>query len=128
MPRSQIETALEEAGRELQVRYGNGPIPRGELVTHTVRLARCSPSSVLPSDYAYNRVNCAAESRVRPMFIREGRGQYRFVGPDYAYSGPILWQPAGEHERKVGNSVDGKATFQRDPRLESSRFNEDSHL
>jgi hypothetical protein len=50
------------------------------------------------------------------MFIQEGRGQYRFVGPNYAYTGPILWQPAGEHEREVGRSVDGKATFQQDPR------------
>ena len=116
MVRSQIERALEQAGRELQVQYGNEPIPRGELVTRTARLARCSRSSVLPSDYAFNRVNRGVVSRVRPMFIREGRGQYRFVGPGYAYSGPILWQPAGEHERKVGSSVDGKATFQRDPR------------
>jgi hypothetical protein len=116
MPRSRIAIALEQAGRELQLQYGNEPIPTGELVTRTARLARCSPSSVLPSDHAFNRVNRSAVSRVRPMFIQEDRGQYRFVGPDYAYSGPILWQPAGEHERKVGSSVDGKATFQQDPR------------
>lgn len=107
---------MEQAGRELQLHYGKKPIPTGELVTRTARLARCSLSSVLPSDYAFNRVNRAVESRVRPMFIQEGRGQYRFVGPDYAYSGPILWQPEGEHEREVGSSVDGKATFQWDPR------------
>jgi hypothetical protein len=127
MPRCHIVVALERAGRELQLQYGDEPIPRGELVTRTARLARCSPSSVLPSDFAFNRVNRDVVSRARPMFIHEGRGQYRFVGPDYAYRGPILWQPAGEHEREVGRSVDGKATFQRDPRLESSQFIEDSH-
>lgn len=65
------------------------------------------PSSVLPSDFAYNRVSRAAIARARPVFI-QGLGAYRFVGADYPYTGPIYWQPVDGAERIVGNSVDGQ--------------------
>lgn len=116
MPKIPIELALEQAGRELQERHGIAAIPSRELVARALRLAGCSSSSVLPSDYAYNRINRGV-SRIHPMFIQEGRGLYRYVGRARPYTGPIYWRPVGEAERQVGSSVSGVVTFTQFPRI-----------
>ena len=120
MALSPIGRALEQAGRSLQRLGADEPIPTADLVAATVRETGCSPSSVLPADYSYNRVNRSPFSRVFPMFIQEGLGRYRFVGLDYPYTGPIYWQPIeGGPDRVVGNSINGVATFTHDPRRDA---------
>jgi hypothetical protein len=120
MALSPIGRALEKAGRLLQRRHGSDPIATAELVAETVRESGCQPSSVLPADYSYNRVNRGGVSRAYPMFVQEGSGYYRFVGLDFPYTGPILWQPAeGGPDRVVGHSVNGVATFTTDPRKDT---------
>jgi hypothetical protein len=114
-----ITEALEEAGAELQSRLGDQAIAAGDLVASVVQRTGCSPGSVLPSDYAYNRVNRADFSRRRPLFIQTKRGFYRFVGSDYPYTGPVYWQPAGQPERVVGEATEGAVRWLEDPRTDS---------
>lgn len=114
--RMSIEDALDRAGKELQSKDEQGPIPRGELVAVAARYAGCGVSSVIPSDFAYNRVNRAPASRARPMFVQEARGLYKYLGLGYPYTGAIFWRPVGEKERVVGRSKNGEAELFRDPR------------
>jgi len=111
-----IGQALERAGRELQARHGSNPIPTRELTELAASYAGCSRSSVLPADFAYDRVNRGGVSRAYPMFIGEGLGYWRFVGLGYPYTGPIFWKPVGEAEREVGFSREGRTVFSYDPR------------
>ena len=112
-----LTEALAIAGEQLQARYGSEAIPRQDLVQAVVRLGSFSESSVLPSDYCYNLVNRADFSFETPLFIREQRGHYRYVGPGFAYSGPIYWKPRCEPERQVGEWTNGTYRFTHDPRL-----------
>lgn len=114
-----IRKALERAGRELQSRDPNDPIAHADLVKLVAHYAGCSPTSVLPADFAYDRVNKGAVSRANPMFVQAGRGQWRFLGLDHPYTGPIVWKPVGEKERQVGHSTDGVVVFSHDPRRET---------
>lgn len=111
-----VESALVMSGAELQPRFDPEPIPRKELVRRVVALTGCSADSVLPSDFTYNLVNRAGVSCERPIFVREGRGRYRFVGRNHHYTGPIYWKPRGEHERQVGRWINGQPHFADDPR------------
>jgi hypothetical protein len=111
-----IGSALERAGRELQPIYAPNAIPAGELADRAAGYASCKAASVIPADFAYDRVNRSAVSRAYPMFIGQARGYWRFVGLDYPYTGPIFWKPVGEKERQVGFSTNGRATFTYDPR------------
>ena len=111
-----IENALDRAGRELQAKCKQEPIPRDELCAVAAGYAGCAVSSVIPSDFSYNRVNRAPASRARPMFVQEARGLYRYVGLDYPYTGEIFWKPEDEDERVVGRSDNGITVFEYDPR------------
>jgi hypothetical protein len=111
-----IEDALDRAGRELQAKYDQDPIPRRELVAAAAKFADCAASSVIPSDHAYNLVNRDPVSRAGPMFLREGRGLYRYVGLGYPYTGDIFWKPEGKKERVVGRSKNGDEECFHDPR------------
>ena len=81
--RLSIPDAIEQVGRTLQQRYGNSPIPRGEIVTGVVNLTGYSASSVMPSDFCYNRTNKGARPVEYCVFLEEPGG-YRFVGRNYS--------------------------------------------
>lgn len=67
-----------------------------------------NPTSVLPSDYCYNRWNQGIKQG-RALFVRVGAGEYRYVGPDYPYTGLVFWWPKSEAEGKVvGEWVNGQ--------------------
>jgi len=114
--RMSIEDALDRAGREIQATYKQDPIPRQALVAAAANYAGCAVSSVIPSDFAYNRVNRDPVSRAHPMFLRVSRALYTYVGLDYQ-TGEIVWKHAGKMERVVGRSDDGTAIFEYYPRL-----------
>lgn len=59
-----------------------------------------NPASVLPSDFCYNRWN-QGSSRRKPLFVRVGTGEYRYVGPDHPYTGVVLWRPKGATQDQV---------------------------
>ena len=67
-----------------------------------------NPSSVLPSDYCYNRWNQGIQLR-NPVLIRVGSAEYRCAGPHYPYTGLVFWRPKGASEDQVvGEWVNGQ--------------------
>ena len=93
-----VAEALELVGRRLQAAAGEQPVPRDEIVRHVVAECGCDPSSVIPSDHCYNRINAGVRSSHVPLFLHVGderSGLYRFVGRNFNYSGPVEAFPQG---------------------------------
>jgi hypothetical protein len=66
-----------------------------------------NPTSVIPTDYCYNRLN-AGINFDKHLFVRISRSEFKYVGPSYPYSGLVFWQPKGSGlERIVGEWKDG---------------------
>jgi hypothetical protein len=106
---------IKEVGERLQAQYGKNDIPAKAIKREAERVGRYKTDSVLPSDYCYNIINRASFSFKYPVFSHVGRGRYMYVGPNYAYTGPIFWTPKGEAERQVGSWQSGEYTLD-DPR------------
>jgi hypothetical protein len=114
--RMPVRDALYKAGEELASEYRNRAIPVREIAERTVQHSGCSWGSVIPSDHCYNLVNRSWFSRSDPFFMFEGEGEYRFVGRDYSYTGPITWRERGAEPCVVGESNAGKVRWTGDPR------------
>jgi hypothetical protein len=71
-----------------------------------------NPTSIIPSDYCYNLINKDPRSfqLQRFEFIRESK-KYRWIGENFAYSGPIFWKA-----EQVGIWENGKWELWSDPR------------
>ena len=66
-----------------------------------------NPASVLPSDYCYNRWNQGLAQQ-KPLFVRVGAGEYRYLGVDQPYTGLVFWRPKSSTADQVaGERVDG---------------------
>lgn len=70
-------------------------------------------SSVIPSDYCYNRYNFGINyDKTLHLFEFLENGQYRYLGQEYRYNGKIFHKIKGSNgEIIVGEVVDGFATF-----------------
>jgi len=99
--------ALEQVGQKLREQYKGVPIPSSELKSQAARLCGHQESSVIPSDFCYNRTNAGIPLVNTPMFVLEGRGLYKFVGTGYPFTGPMVHKPRGQRERIVGNWKNG---------------------
>ena len=67
-----------------------------------------NPPSVLPSDYSYNRWNQGI-SQQKPLFVRVGAGEYRYLGADQPYTGLVFWRPKGSTaDQVIGERVNGE--------------------
>lgn len=108
--------AVNEAAARLQAQYGEEGIPSDLLAREAERLGGYGTDSVVPSDYCYNVINRAPYSFRHPVLLRIWRGRYKYVGPGYAYTGPVMWKPFGEAERQVGCRIDGEPHLELDPR------------
>ena len=95
--------ALEQIGQKLYERNGDASIPSHELKRQAARLIGLQESSIIPSDFCYNRINAGIPLLNTPMFIQETRGFYRFVGLDYPFTGSMVHKPQGGAERIVAN-------------------------
>jgi hypothetical protein len=65
-------------------------------------------SSVLPSDYCYNRINKDIEKKFRlgfHVFESLNDNLYKYLGQESSYTGPIYWKG-----KKVGDWLKGKIT------------------
>ena len=68
-----------------------------------------NPSSIIPSDYCYNRTNKGAADK--PLFEWLDDGQYRYLGEGYSYTGAVHSRPQGSGEDTVvGHWQDGVYT------------------
>ena len=101
---------LEQVGQKLQAQFGDAPIPGAELTRQAALLGGYQESSIFPSDFCYNRTNAGIQCPNQPLFVREGRGQYRFVGFRSPYTGVMFHKPHGQPERVVGSWHEGSFT------------------
>ena len=72
----------------------------GEIKSELERRYETKPTSVIPSDYCYNRWNFGVTSQ-KPIFVRVGSGEYRFIGTDQPYTGLIFGRPHGTSADQV---------------------------
>jgi hypothetical protein len=102
---------VNEAGRNLQAQSGEELLKAKDIQQEIVRLGGFARGSVLPSDYCYNRINKAPYSFCYPVFEWVERGKYRYLGPNYDYTGPILWKG-----KQIGEWKCGACNLWEDPR------------
>jgi hypothetical protein len=107
---------VNEAGKNLQLRLGEELLTAGDIQREIARLGPYARGSILPADYCYNRINKAPYSFHFPVFEWVERGKFRYLGPNYNYTGSIFWKPRGESERKVGEWKSGVCRLWKDPR------------
>jgi hypothetical protein len=88
-----IPQALKQAGIELQKEFGDNYIPVSRLRERAHELCGFPKTSILPSDFCYNRKNKG--SRKPEMFLRKEGDFYQYVGEGYSYSGEIIRKPKG---------------------------------
>lgn len=112
----QAAQVVNKAGKYLQMQLGEELITAEDISQEIVRVSEFARGSLLPADYCYNRINKAPYSFRFPVFQWVERGKYRYLGPGYDYTGPILWKPRGKPERKVGEWKSGVCRLWEDPR------------
>lgn len=108
--------SINEAAAQLHLQYGEEGIPAEVLQREAERIGGYRTGSVLPSDYCYNIINRASYSFQHLVLVLVGRGRYKYVGPGYDYSGPIMWRPKHGEEQQVGSWDAGDCTLEHDPR------------
>lgn len=81
---------------------------RSEIINLVVTKHGCNPSSVIPSDYCYNRLNNGINyENYLHLFRYTDAKKYRYLGLNYPYTGKIKHKPKGGYEIVVGELKDG---------------------
>ena len=79
----------------------------GEIKSRLARRFKTNPSSVIPSDYCYNRWNHGVKEQP-PILLWVRTGEYRFIGPDQPWNGEVWGRPFGTSgDRVIGECVNG---------------------
>ena len=105
-----IAAACDRAGRSLQGTYGDR-IPADAIIAAVVADCGCKPGSVLPWDHCYNRTNKGIKLANAPVFEYVETSLFRYVGPNYPYTGELWHYPKGGSPRVVGYWAAGQLTF-----------------
>lgn len=80
-------------------------------------------TSILPSDYCYNRWNQGV-TRQKPLFVRVGSGEYRYLGPDHPFTGVVFWRPKGARSDEVaGERINGELRLYSTPTYAPQKTN-----
>lgn len=70
---------------------------------------RTNTTSIIPSDYCYNRINDGIKYEKLPhFFIYIKRSHYRYVGVNYDYEGIVMHHPKGKIEVPYGELKGGR--------------------
>jgi hypothetical protein len=91
------------------------PLTQNNFTTHEIKKIvhekyGTNWSSVIPSDFCYNRINQGIKFD-KFLFIRLSRGNYHFVGENYPYNGFVYKKPSGDTiESVAGEWRDGVFT------------------
>ena len=90
----------------------NSEFTRSEIVNLVTSKFGCNLTSVIPSDYCYNRLNNGInyEKHLHLFEYTEAK-TYRYLGLDYPYTGKIVHKPKGGYEVVVGELKDGVLVF-----------------
>lgn len=102
---------VNQAGKNLQLRLGEELLTTEDIQREIERLGRPSGENVRPTDYCYNRINRDTRSCRHPVLEWVEWGKYRYLGPNYNYTGPILWKG-----KQVGEWKSGVCDLWKDPR------------
>jgi hypothetical protein len=79
-----------------------------EIKKEMVSRYNANPTSVIPADYCYNRINDGIRFE-KHIFEYLGKGYYRFLGEGYPYSGKIYHKPTRSLiEYIAGEWINGK--------------------
>lgn len=82
---------------------------RQEAISKVVSKFGCNESSIIPSDYCYNRINNGIDfDNYLHIFEYTHDKKYKYLGVDYPYNGKIYHKPKGEIELPVGEWVNGQ--------------------
>lgn len=86
----------------------NSEFTRSEIVNLVASKFGCNPTSVIPSDYCYNRLNNGINyEKYLHLFEYTDTKTYRYLGLDYPYTGKIVHKPKSGYEVVVGELKDG---------------------
>lgn len=87
---------------------------REEIVDRVVLKYNTNSSSVIPSDYCYNRTNNDIQKRFSKqlhIFEYMKNGRYKYLGENYPYVGNIYHLAKGEEEQIVGKWINNEPNF-----------------
>ncbi len=91
---------------------------RSEIVYRVVNKYGCNPTSIIPSDHCYNRINKGLDfDKVPLLFEYTDDKRYIYLGVDYPYTGKVFHKPKSScSEVVVGEWKDGKIVWLNTPR------------
>ena len=122
-----IDEQMIETANRLADEFGTDHIvSRQEILKIFFMKFNTNESSVIPSDYCYNRINDGIQLNKPAVFERLGRAQYRCLGLNYPYNGPIFHNPTGQAEFVVGMCVNGERIIAPDSHYNSQTTPESS--
>lgn len=85
---------------------------RQEIIDRVVEKHGCNPSSIIPSDYCYNRINNGINfEKYLHIFEYIDRSTYRYLGENYPFNGRIYHKPKGGNEILIGEWSNGEIKF-----------------
>lgn len=85
-------------------------------------------SSVIPSDYCYNRINKGIIF-TNHLFLRLSHSKYEYVGENYPYSGEIYWkEKKAKNDVIVGKWENGESYFYTDEFIKETIKKDDTKL
>ena len=95
--------------------FKNTPIntifSRSEIIDMVTTKYNRNPTSIVPSDYCYNRLNNGINyEKYLHLFEYTDDKNYKYLGLNYPYSGKILHKPKGGFEVVVGELKNGVLT------------------
>ncbi len=105
-----IEDQMVETANRIINSFGKGCIvSKRDIVCEFLKIYPRNASSVIPSDYCYNRINDDFQSQIHPaLFEYIGRNSYRCWGENHPYNGLIYQKPKGRvNDEEVGECVNG---------------------
>ena len=100
--------AIHQVCTRWKQEHGDEPIPASWIREQVEDLRQQKPGAGLPADGCYNRVNAPTERDNKPVFEYVARGLYRYLGPNYRYTGFILHCDKNGQERIIGRWEDGQ--------------------
>lgn len=88
--------------------HGHGHIVTTSEIVNYIHINHgVNESSIIPSDYCYNRFNSGITDKSPAVFEYLKPGTYKCLGENYPYNGTIYHKPKGSYEIAVGKCING---------------------
>ena len=110
-------TVLNEVVQTFKDTPINTIFTRSEIVELVSTKYSRNPTSIIPSDYCYNRLNKGINyENYLHLFEYTEEKNYRYLGLNYPYTGKIIHKPKGGYEVVVGELNEGVLIPYENPR------------